>query len=131
MEPRRFDAYFFAKTFTSAYAFCYIAAPLSGLHLPFMGVALSHAILIAVGVGLIMAINVNNTPFIIFMAAFEALGCVVHFFEVLPWVPQLTTNGYLLMSMLDLTQCILLFVILEYKQLEKTRPLERATISIS
>jgi hypothetical protein len=131
MEPRRFDAYFLAKTFTSAYAFCYIAAPLSGLHLPFMGVTLSHAILIAVGVGLIMAINVNNTPFIIFMAAFEALGCVVHFFEVLPWVPQLTTNGYLLMSMLDLTQCILLFVILEYKQLEKTRPLERATISIS
>jgi hypothetical protein len=62
------------------------------------------------------------------MAAFEALGCVVHFFEVLPWVPQLTTNGYLLMSMLDLTQCILLFVILEYKQLEKTRPLERAPI---
>jgi len=78
-----------------------------------------------------MAVNLNNTPFIIFMAAFEALGCVVHFFEVLPWVPQLTTNGYLLMSMLDLTQCILLFVILEYKQLEKTRPLERATISIS
>ena len=129
VEPRRFDAYFFAKTFTSAYALCYIAAPLSGLHLAFMGVGLSHAVLIAVGVGLIMAIHMNNTPFLLFMAGFEALGCVAHFFEVLPWVPQLTTNGYLLMSMLDLAQCILLFVILEYKQMEKTRPLENVAIS--
>ena len=124
----RFDAYFFAKTFTSAYAFCYIVAPLSGLHLTFLGVGLSHAILTAVGVGLIMTTYVNSAPFIMLMAGFEALGCVTHFFEVLPWVPQLTTNGYLLMSMLDLAQCILLFVILDYKKQEKTQPLSMETL---
>ena len=129
MEPRRFDAYFLAKTYTSAYAFCYMAAPLSGLHLQGFGVGPSYAVLFTVGVGLITAVHVNNTPFIMFMAGFEALGCVTHFFEVLPWVPQLTTNGYLLMSMLDLTQCILLFGIREYKQLEKTQSLEKLVIN--
>ena len=78
-----------------------------------------------------MAVHTHNTVFITGMAAFEALGCVLHFFELLPWVPQLNTNGYLLMSMLDLAQCIFLFVILEYKQLEKIRVLEKVSLSIS
>ena len=120
LEPRRFDAYFFAKAFTLAYAFCYIAAPIGGLYIDKMGVGISHAVLVAIGVGLIMAVRVNNTSFIIFMAGFQALGCVVHFYEVLPWIPRLTTSGYLLMSMLDLAQCVLLFIILEYKKLENT-----------
>ena len=69
MEPRRFDAYFLAKTFTLAYAFCYITAPIGGLYIDKMGVGISHAVLVAIGVGLIMAVRVNNTSFIMFMAS--------------------------------------------------------------
>ena len=40
---------------------------------------LTVATLVRVGVGMIMAIHVNNIPFMMFMAGFEALGCVLQF----------------------------------------------------
>ena len=88
MASVRFNAFFLAKAFTSAYAFCYMASPLSGLYLPFIGVGPSHFVLFTVGVGLLMAVHTDNIHFITGMAAFEALGCALHFFEVLPWVPR-------------------------------------------
>ena len=120
----KFNAFFLAKVYTSAYAFCYIAAPLSGLHVPLLGMGLSHMLLFAVGIGLIMSIHTDNTKFVYFLAALEALGCVVHFYEVVKWVPELNTTGYLLMSMLDFSQCIFLLIIIEYKQLEKIQEIK-------
>ena len=115
----KFNAYFLAKVYTSAYAFCYMVAPISGLYIPLMGVTLSQALLFAMGVGLIMSVHTENTRFIYFIAAAEAMGCVAHFFEVVKWVPALNTSGYLLMSMLDFSQCIFLLILIEYKQVIK------------
>lgn len=127
----RFNAYFLAKVYTSAYAFCYMAAPLTGLHSPLIGVIPSQLVLFAVGIGLILSFHIENTRFIYCMAAIEALGCVAHFYEVVQWVPALNTSGYLLMSMLDLSQCIFLLIIIEYKQLAKIQMVEKIPIALS
>jgi hypothetical protein len=127
----RFNAYFLAKVYTSAYAFCYMASPLAGLYAPLIGVIPSQLVLFAVGVGLILSVHIENTRFIYCMAAIEALGCVGHFYEIIQWVPALNTTGYLLMSMLDLSQCIFLLIIIEYKQLAKIQTVEKIPVALS
>jgi uncharacterized membrane protein len=127
----RFNAYFLAKVYTSAYAFCYMTASLTGLHSPLVGVELSQLILFAIGIGLILSVHTGNTRFIYCMAALEALGCVGHFYEIIQWVPALNTTGYLLMSMLDLSQCIFLLIIIEYKQLAKIQMVNKIPVAPS
>jgi hypothetical protein len=131
---KRFDAvkltaYSMVKAYTSAYAFCYLAAALIGLHDPKIGIGLSRLLMLSVGIGLLMSIYTEKKSFIYFMAAVEAMGCFAHFFEVVQWVPALNTNGYLLMSMLDLSQCIFLFLIIEYKNKAKTFKMEDISIT--
>ncbi|MCJ7572686.1 hypothetical protein MUO93_00275 [Candidatus Bathyarchaeota archaeon] len=75
--------------------------------------------------------HTENTRFLYCMAALEALGCVGHFYEVIQWVPVLNTSGYLLMSMLDFSQCIFLLIIIEYKQLAKIQMVEKIPVALS
>ena len=124
----KFNPYFLVKAYTLAYSLCYLAASLIGLHEPQIGIVLSRLLLLTIGIGLIMAIYTEKTSFITFMAVVEALGCAVHFFKVINWVPTLDANGFLLMSMLDFVQCVILFILIEYKNQAKTWKTEASTI---
>jgi hypothetical protein len=125
---KKFDPYFLVKAYTAAYALCYLAATLIGLHDPHLGIIFSRILLFTVGIGLLMSLYTEKTSFIIFMAAVEALGCVAHFFKVINWIPSLDTNGYLLMSMLDFSQSVFLLLLIEYKNQAKTDKIEDITI---
>jgi len=99
-----------SKAYTTVYALCYIVSPVLGLRLTCTEPIFSAIGLFTIGLGLIGCLYVRNIYLILFFSAFEAVGCVAHYLQIVPWVPTFSNNAYLVMSVLDFCQAILLLM---------------------
>ena len=102
-----------AKAYTTVYAVCYIVSPIFGLRLYQTDPIISTAVLITIGLGLLSCLHVKNNVVILILCAFEAMGCVVHFLKIIPWIPVFSDTAYITMSLLDFGQAIILFLLLK------------------
>jgi hypothetical protein len=102
-----------AKAYTTVYAVCYIVSPILGLHLYQIDPVISTAVLITIGLGLLSCLYMKNEVVVLILCAFEAVGCVGHFLKIIPWIPVFSDTAYITMSLLDLGQAIILFLLLE------------------
>jgi len=101
------------KAYTTVYALCYIVSPILGLRLTCIDPVLSAAAFLLIGLGLLGCLYTKNPVVILCFCAFEAVGCVAHYIKIVPWVPAFSDNAYLVMSLLDLSQAVFLFILVE------------------
>ena len=74
---------------------------------------ISSFFLMLIGLGLLYSIHSRSTYFLYSLCALEIVGCVAHFLKIIPWIPQFSDTGYLIMSILDLIQSIFIYIINE------------------
>ncbi|MBM3291238.1 hypothetical protein FJY84_01010 [Candidatus Bathyarchaeota archaeon] len=105
-----------ARAYTIAYSCCYILSPFFGLQLTMWGSIVSAILLIGIGVSLLAAIFTRNKFLLLILGVVEAAGCVAHFLHVIPWAPAFSDTAYIIMSLLDLTQSLLLFILIQWNE---------------
>jgi hypothetical protein len=102
-----------ARAYTLTYSCCYIISPFFGLQNSLWGPTASTIMLISVGIGLLAAIFTQSKALLFVFGVAEAVGCVAHFLKIVPWIPAFSDTAYVIMSLLDLTQSLLLFLLLQ------------------
>lgn len=115
----------FAKSFTLAYSLCYLVSPFMGLYSPLIGFYPSAIFLISVGVGLICGVSYQNRYLLGILAVGEAMACVGHYLQIIPWSPTFSNTAYIVMAVLDLIQSLCLIKILRNIYLGEKRPSAR------
>ena len=100
--------------YTKAYATCYIISPLFGFYSPLVGYIPSAIFLISVGIGLWMGVKYRNKSLLWILAVGEAMACVGHYLQVIPWSPTFSDLAYINMAILDLIQSMCLFKLLNH-----------------
>ena len=101
-------------SYTKAYSICYIISPLFGLYSPLIGYIPSAIFLMSVGIGLWMGIKHRIKSLLWILAIGEAMACVGHYLQVIPWSPAFSDLSYINMAILDLIQSMCLFKLLNH-----------------
>ena len=102
----------FSVAFSKAYAICYIVSPFLGLFSPQIGKLQSTIILVSIGIGLWIGVTYKIRSLLWILAVGEAVGCVGHYLQIIPWSPVFTNYAYINMALLDLLQSTCLFKII-------------------
>jgi hypothetical protein len=102
-----------ARAYTLTYSCCYIISPFFGLQNSMWGQTTSTITLIGVGIGLLVAVFTQNRVLLFTFGVAEAAGCVAHFLKIVPWIPTFSDTAYIIMSIFDLIQSLLLFMLLQ------------------
>lgn len=104
-----------AWSYTVSYSLCYIFSAIVGLHVAGLGHLYSALLLSGAGVGMLIAILTRSTLLLGIFASLEALGAVVHFLGMVPWMPRFSDTAYVVMSVLDLIQSMFLFKLIRMR----------------
>ena len=101
--------------YTKAYSVCYFISPLFGFYSPLVGYLPSAIFLMSLGIGLWFGVKYRIKSLLWFLAIGEAIACVGHYLQVIPWSPAFSDFAYINMAILDLIQSICLFKLLNHK----------------